>query len=134
MEGQSSNINMNTSQSNESPVQMPFDNDVTMIYKWAYYFNVPVKLIVVRPRLQNVPQFRNLGTSEWVFENLIIVVQLLYNQKVSLENIYNSIVEWMPGGNINADDVAMAYLRVMNDNQIKREDELVIMNNFYYIV
>jgi len=40
----------------------------------------------------------------------------------------------MPGGNINADDVAMAYLRVMNDNQIKREDELVIMNNFYYIV
>ena len=110
-----------------NPQPIPYDNDVTLLYKWAEVFQVPIRLIIVRPR---TPQDINIisGTQAYVFESLPIIVQRLANEGETPAGMYDIITGYKPL--IKVDDIIMSYY-----NQLRLQDPLadlyVIINQIY---
>lgn len=94
--------------------QIPYDNDVTLLYKWAEIFQVPIRLIVTRPR---TPQDIGItsGTQKYVFESLPVIVQRLTNEGETPAGMYDIITEY--NRLINIDDIAMTYY-----DQLRRQN------------
>ena len=94
----------------------PYDNDVTLLYKWAAVFQVPVQLVIIRPRTPrdiNIPS----GTPAFVFESLPVIVQRLINEGETPASMYDIITGF--NKTITIDDIAMSYydqLRRQNPN------------------
>lgn len=105
----------------------PYDNDVTLLYKWAYYFSIPIRLMVVRPRTESDLEIKS-GTTVYVFESLPAIVQRLLLEKESLTNIYDIVT----GLNklITIDDIAMAYYSLLLQEGM-RPDLYVTINKAY---
>ena len=84
----------------------PYDNNVTLVYKWAHAFNTPRRLLLIRPRTAkdspNAP-----GTPTAVVGELFSTVAELDAEGRSPEEIIE-IVNAM-NQNIGTEDIAMAY-------------------------
>lgn len=103
-----------------------FDNDVTLLYKWANYYGVPIKQIVVRPRTEADANIQS-GSKTWVYEPLNEMIRRLLQQGQSLYNIYEQVIAY--SSDTSADDVAMTYAEMSDPNQ--RDQVLKTVNDFY---
>ena len=91
----------------------PYDNEVTLLYKWAQAFQVPVQLVIVRPRTAkdvNIPS----GTNTLVYESIIDMVARLSGAGETPAEIYDQILRY--NKNITIDDVAMSYY-IIDENR-----------------
>src|SRR6056297_2743978 len=84
----------------------PYDNEVTLLYKWAQVFGLPVQLIIVRPR---TPQDADIvsGTDTLVYESLVGMVERLSAAGETPADVYDIIYNF--NKYITVDDIAMAY-------------------------
>jgi len=101
-----------------------FDNDVTLLYKWANYYEVPIKQIVVRPRTEAEANVQS-GSKTWIYEPLNEMIRRLSGQ--SLYNIYEQVVAY--SNDTSADDVAMTYADLINPSY--RDQAMKTVNDFY---
>jgi hypothetical protein len=105
----------------------PYDNDVTLLYKWANIFQVPIRLIIVRTRTPRDIGVIN-GTENYIFESLPMIVQRLVQEAETPAGMYDIITGYNKF--INIDDIAMTYY-----DQLRREnlspDLYVIINQVY---
>lgn len=88
----------------------PYDNDVTLLYKWGEQFQIPEQYIIVRPRTAQDVAIPS-GTPTKVFESLPMIVLRLHNQGESPSDMY----EIIHGFNdlINVDDIMMTYYNLL---------------------
>lgn len=96
---------------------IPYDNDVTLLYKWAELFQIPVRLMIVRPRTPKDAGITS-GTPFYVFESLPIIVQRLSREGETPAGMYDIISNYKSYPNL-IDDIAMTYydqLRLQNPN------------------
>ena len=117
----------------------PYDNDTTLLYKWAAFFDIPVYLVIIHPRTsQDSPT--TPGNDNYVYEPITQIIATLASQGKDAAEMYDNIIGYNIGardsditpysGNIRDDDIAMAYygmLRTTNPD-IDLSD---IMNQFY---
>lgn len=91
----------------------PYDNDVTLLYKWADFFQVPVKFIIVRPR---TPQDTGVlaGVTAYVFESLPLIVQRLIDEGESPASIYDIITGYEP--QVLIEDIMMTYYDILHQH------------------
>lgn len=110
-----------------NPQPIPYDNDVTLLYKWAEVFQVPIRLIVVRPR---TPRDIGIvsGTPTYVFESLPLIVQRLSNEGETPAGMYDIITGYKPV--IKVDDIIMTYYNQLR-LQDPRPDLYVTINQIY---
>jgi hypothetical protein len=109
----------------------PFDNEVTLLYKWAGAWSIPVRLILIRERQPNEPQAP--GTRTHVFEPLSSFIQRQLAVGQSLNAIYEMA---KPLGGMTVNDFAMTYFSLQRDNpQINTAEGqfaiLAAINQFY---
>lgn len=93
---------------------IPYDNDVTLLYKWAEVFQVPVSFIIVRPRTPADIGITS-GTPAYVFESLPVIIKRLSVERETPAGMYDIITGYKPV--IKIDDIMMAYY-----DQLRRED------------
>lgn len=89
----------------------PYDNDVTLLYKWGEIFQIPEQYIVVRPRTvqdNNIPS----GTTTKVFESLPMIIQRLYQQGETPTEVYEIIHRFNELIDIN--DIIMVYYSILS--------------------
>jgi hypothetical protein len=94
--------------------QTPYDNDVTLLYKWAEIFQTPIRLIITRPRTQRDAGIIS-GTQKYVFESLPVIVQRLTNEGETPASMYDIITNY--NGRIDIDDIALTYF-----DQLRRQN------------
>ena len=94
----------------EEPEVLPYDNDVTLLYKWIEFFHVPVRLVIVRPRTERDVHLHR-GTNKYVFESLITIIDRLVEEGESPADIYDIVTGY--NGLIDIDDVVMGYRNVL---------------------
>lgn len=106
---------------------IPYDNDVTLLYKWAEVFQVPVRLIIVRPR---TPQDIDIvsGTRTYAFESLPQIVQRLVDEGETPPGIYDIITSYEPM--VRIEDIMMTYYDLLRRRD-PRPDLYVIVNQIY---
>ena len=92
-----------------------YDNDVTLLYKWAEVFQVPVQLIIVRPRTQQDINITS-GTDTLVFESLPMIVQRLTLEQETPADIRDIVSRYNKF--ITPDDIVMVYF-----DQVRREPQ-----------
>lgn len=94
-------------------VATPYDNDVTLLYKRANVVQMPLRLMVVRPR---TPEDANIphGTNAYVFESLQEIVYRLAVQGESLSSIYDIINHY--NALISIDDIVMVYYAIISQD------------------
>lgn len=86
-----------------------FDNDVTSLYKWAKFLEIPTQLIIIRPRLPE--DTIQTGTENYVFEALPdILLRLLDEGKQP--NEINEIIKSFKRV-ITVDDIIMVYFDIL---------------------
>lgn len=106
---------------------IPYDNDVTLLYKWAEIFQVPVRLIIVRPRTQRDAHIAS-GTPTYVFESLPLIVQRLVAEGETPAGMYDIITGYKPL--IKIEDIMMAYYDQLRA-QDPRPDLYLTVNQIY---
>lgn len=107
---------------------LPYDNDVTLLYKWVEIFQVPIRLIVVRPRTARDTNITS-GTVNYVFESLPSIVQRLYNDEETPASMYDIITGYKPS--IKVDDIVMAYYDLLRRQNPDDPDLYKIINQIY---
>jgi hypothetical protein len=75
----------------------PFDNEISILYKWARYFKTPIKLILVETKISG-------DKVETIYTNGIETIQRLIGQGNNLQQIYDIL-----GDKLEAEDIAMVY-------------------------
>lgn len=106
--------------------QIPYDNDFTLLYKIAERYQVPIRLMIVRPRTSR--DLNNVGTQKSVFESLPVIVQRLSNEGETPVSIFDIITGFKK--QINIDDIVMTYY-----DQLKRQNPTDPSNfNLYKII
>ena len=98
----------------------PFDNEISILYKWARRFKIPARLIIVNTVIEGEKQ-RN------IYANGIELVQTIMADKTekTLEQIANTI------NKLETEDIAMIYL-LISLNQNKGVTELISEINRLY--
>lgn len=91
----------------------PYDNDVTLLYKWADIFQIPVKLMIIRPRTIKDKNISS-GTQSYVYDSLPNIIQRLYSQGESPASIYDIVTGY--NKMINIDDIVMTYYDLLRRN------------------
>lgn len=108
---------------------LPYDNDVTLLYKWAEVFQVPIQLTVVRPRTDaDIDVFT--ASKNYVFESLPLVVERM----VATGNTPADIFEYVSNYNkvITLDDVMMVYYDTLVRNLPESDPNLYqVINDMY---
>ena len=89
---------------------LPYDNDVTLLYKWAEIFQVPVRLLIVRPRTPRDADIQ-AGTVNYVFESIPFMVQRLMTEGETPAGMYDIITGYKPI--IRMDDIVMTYYDIL---------------------
>lgn len=83
----------------------PFDNEISILYKWARHFRTPIRLVIVRSKIKGEKE-------ETVYTNGIEAIQRLIQQRNNLDQINTQL-----GEKLETEDIAMIYaLRAMTDN------------------
>lgn len=108
---------------------LPYDNDVTLLYKWVAVFQVPVRLIIVRPRTAADADLP-MGTNKYVFESLVTIVNRLANEGESPADVYDIVTGYK--NTIDIDDIAMAYFSLLEDPELKDPMTYRTINNIYH--
>lgn len=90
---------------------LPYDNEVTLLYKWADVFQTPIKYIIIRPRTYEdfgIPS----GTDTLVFESLTLILNRLLNSSVEgFADIFSIVSKYK--SSISEDDIVMAYYGII---------------------
>lgn len=110
----------------------PYDNDVTLLYKWAEAYQLPIQLIIVRPR---TPQDANIisGTTTKVFESLPMIIQRLFNEGESPASVHDIITRYNKLNNITKiriNDIILTYYDIIR-RQNHQPDLYVYINQIY---
>ena len=100
-----------------------YDNDVTLLYKWASLLGTPTRLIVVRPRTAQDYKITS-GTTAYVFESLTSIVRRLYEEGETIAGIYETIKTLKPA--INIKDITMTFVSLTRNPNPEAYDP-----NFY---
>ena len=119
------NVIANNTQGLQGPGILPYDNDVTLLYKWIEFFEVPVRLVIVRPRQPADANIR-MGTAKYVFESLSTIVKRLMDAGESAADIYDIVTSF--NKIINIDDIAMAYFNGLDE---RKPNTYRIINDVY---
>jgi len=111
----------------------PYDNDVTLMYKWAEVFQVPINLIIVRPRGTNDSNIKS-GTQKYVYESLLNMIERLERDNNTPSEIYDIINQYNKF--ITIDDIAMVYYFIWNKNLPPEEKKNIniYVNNLYELL
>ena len=103
------------------PITKPYDTDVTLLYKWAGYYKVPLKLMIVRKRTEE--DVNVTGTDELVFVSLSSLISDLVDKKYDLIRVYNEIVEQIP--DMPVEDIVMSYYDAQKRILVTIKDEAI---------
>lgn len=96
-----------------------FDNDLSILYKWARHFNIPSKLIIKSKEIKDEKEIDKYDSS----------IQFIYNliqQSKTLDTIYNTLKE-----KLDIIDIVMGYTYVQTSVGILLSDILNTINNLY---
>lgn len=97
-------------QLNPDIVVTPYDNTVTLLYKIAYFMEVPNRLMIVRPRtLSDVNE--RFGTNKLVYESLPMIMNRLLLTNMSLPDIMYYVNEY--NKQIDKRDILMNYYNLV---------------------
>jgi len=110
-----------------NPQPLPYDNDVTLLYKWAEVFQVPIRLMIVRPRTPRDAGITS-GTPKYVFESLPVIVQRLSGEGETPAGMYDIITGY--NNQITIDDIVMTYYNQLRQ-QNPRPDLYITINQIY---
>lgn len=99
-----------------------YDNDITLLYKWAKVFDVPTRLIVVRPRTDEDNNFP-AGTETLVFESLTEMIKRLVNEKETPQDIYDIITRFSKS--ITSTDIIMTYYSLFKNLSYEEIDQFI---------
>lgn len=105
----------------------PYDNDITLLYKWANAFQVPISLMIVRPRESQDVDITS-GNKSYVYESLSNIVYRFMNEHRDPGEMYDLITEY--NNNIREDDIAMVYYGIILGID-PNLDYTSTMNQFY---
>jgi hypothetical protein len=97
----------------------PFDNEISILYKWARHYNVPMKLIIKNP----VDRIDKKGDT---YINAITLVQDLVKKGYNIEQVYDTIKN-----KIQIEDIVMLYTLVLLSNKIDINEIFNEINLFY---
>ena len=75
----------------------PFDNEISILYKWARHYRTPIKLIIISTNIRGSKEVN-------VYSNGIETIQQMIEGKHSLKSIYNELNE-----ELETEDIAMVY-------------------------
>jgi hypothetical protein len=75
----------------------PFDNDISILYKWARYFNIPSNLIIIDTQIVDGKEVKQ-------YTNGVYVINEMIQSGRSLKDIYNEV-----GSEIDIEDIGMIY-------------------------
>lgn len=117
-----------------------YDNDVTLLYKWAAYFQLPVRLIIPHPPSVNASAVNasavnasavnasavNASNDKMVYESLPGMVSDLLNKNYTAAEIYDIIIGYNPY--ILSKDILMVYYGIISNE--RKDSYLLDMNNF----
>lgn len=106
----------------------PFDNDVTLLYKWSQVYGIPVRLILIRSRtLADSPDMP--GSEAFVFETVVDFINRMTNLDASASDIYKSIQE--TNRHIQKIDVLMTFYSNIINQSINHKPAFELMNEIY---
>lgn len=122
---------------NQEVILTPYDNEVTLLYKWSEVFQVPVRLIVVRQRSldkasENASEREiHEGTDTLIFEPLQnIVARLAFDEEMFPGDVFSRITALNPG--IDIEDIMMAYFTLLLSNEERdTSKDLETINSVY---
>lgn len=106
----------------------PFDNELSLLYKWANSFEVPVKYVLVRPATpadQGLPN--RIGDN--VYEPLLSYILASLEQQVTLAELYTRVMALTT--NLTNDDFAMIMTAALVTRDIPLEEIRTMLNTFF---
>lgn len=106
----------------------PYDNEVTLLYKWVRAFQLPTQLIVVRPRVSPEDDEIVSGTDRLVFEAAPEMVYRLYLDGYTPSEVYEIMTN--ASKTVNIDDIALSYMDIFR-TQDPNADLLPLVNEVY---
>ena len=99
----------------------PFDNEISVLYKWAQIFKIPVRLIMVSIEIEGDKEMA-------VHDSLTNIVNTKIQEGKNLIDIYYEIIDQY--GQVNTNDVVMIYALLMM-NRGTSDPVLDEINNLY---
>lgn len=86
-----------------------FDNNVTLLYKWAVQSGFPLKYIVIRPRLATDTSLT--GAENYVFETLPGMISRLMKESKDMPEIFDIIYEFK--NTLTVRDMTLSYYSIL---------------------
>ena len=112
----------------QPPILLPYDNEVTLLYKWSHYYQLPARLILIRSQ-QGLSAIAP-GAAELTFQPLTEAVSQLVSQGRELFDINYDIAPYLHDA--SAEDVAMVYMDTRQGQGATEAEVLAEVNNFYH--
>lgn len=75
----------------------PFDNEISILHKWARYFQIPIRLIIIKTKIRG-------DKEETIYTNSVQEIQNLSQDKLTLEDIEKELIEYL-----ETEDIVMIY-------------------------
>ncbi|GAH80420.1 unnamed protein product, partial [marine sediment metagenome] len=97
----------------------PFDNEISILHKWASYFKIPVRLILVTTQIQGVKDVTMYSSGISHINNMI-------DNENNLRSIYNSLKD-----KIETEDIVMAYTLLATAKNKTLDDVMTEINKLY---
>lgn len=115
--------------SNELLRPNKYDNEITVLYKYAYLNSSPVRIIFVSSKISE----NEIESGDFIFKNLVYnslykMISKLLNQGYSISNIYSKLSKI--NNLINIDDVLMTYYEILTDESDEK-NMFKILNKAY---
>jgi len=99
------------------PLILPYDNDVTLTYKWANYFNIPVNLLIIRDRTPKDADIVS-GSSKYIFENVNTIIETMSSKNVSFADIYAYLAKYNSLIQSNYTNIIMLVYRMEREKAL----------------
>jgi hypothetical protein len=75
----------------------PFDNEISILYKWARHYRTPIKLILITPEIRGDKEIN-------IYSNGIEAINQRFQEGKNLRDLYNEF-----GNRLETEDIAMTY-------------------------
>jgi len=75
----------------------PFDNEISILYKWARHYNTPIKLIIITPEIRGDKEIN-------IYSNGINIIGTKVNEGKTLREIYRDL-----NNKLEEEDIVMTY-------------------------
>lgn len=95
----------------------PFDNEISILHKWARYFQIPIRLILINTRIKG-------DKEETIYTSSVQEINSLIQQGKTLEQIYNELSD-----KLETEDIILIYYLVKQQNP----EVLTEINLLYHI-